>query len=392
MTEEKIEKTEKKTEEKKPKSLLDLQKSFKKEFGKNTVKLGDEIEEVPVLCSSGSISLDSIIGIGGIPRGRIIEFFGQASGGKTLFSLLTAIQCQKQGGIVAFQDLENSFDRNWFLKLGGNMDENKFMLIKPESGTDAYEMIDQLVSSEIVDLVIVDSVSTMISDAEKENSYASEHMAKLARMMSNGLKKLNSTMLQHPKSSVIFINQTRSGMDKYHPEVTTGGNALPFYASLRMKVQRVSGKDGILGDESNPEGFLTRCKIVKSKVGPPLRTVEVSVYVNHPTKIGVVLEEELLSVAISMGIIKRYSKNKETDELIEDVDGSYYEFNDKQFYGKPKFMKYIESDPSILEGLKPIIFSYLSKKEKPEPDSFLAEVKEEEKKQRKSRKNKDEEN
>jgi recombination protein RecA len=387
-TEEQVEQTEEK-KNKKPKTLADLQKSLTKSFGKKAVILGDDIEEVPVLCSSGSYAVDAAIGIQGIPRGRILEYYGPPSGGKTLFTLLTIIECQKSGGVAAFLDLENSFDKNWFIRLGGDCSPEKFILLKPKSGADAYQMLEDMVTSNLVDIIGVDSVSTMTTDEENEGSYSDSHMAVLARLMSNGLKKFNSIMMQHPKTTIIFINQIRSGMSKYNPEIATGGSALAFYSSVRLNIRRIGGEDGILGPKDNPHGFRTKIRVEKNKVGPPKRIIETSVYVNHPTKIGVDKDEELLDIALSIGLIKRYSKTPDKTSFIEDLDGTYYEINNQKFYGWPKFQTYIEENAQVLQELKPTITAFMNKRVKPEPESFAAVVEAEEKKQRKSRKEKD---
>jgi recombination protein RecA len=377
--------TEEKKKDKKPKTLADLQKNLTKDFGSKSVIIGDDIQDVPLLCSFGSIALDVAVGIGGIPRGRILEYFGPPSGGKTLFTLLTMIECQRKEGVVVFIDLENSFDPAWFRKLGGSTDPDHFILLRPKTGAEAYEMIDQMVASDLVDIIGVDSVSTMATAEELEGDYGDAHMAQLARLMSDSLKKLNLTMIAHPRCTVIFINQIRSGMDKYKPEVTTGGSALNFYSSVRLRIVRVGGEDGIIGDTDNPEGFRTKIKVAKNKVGPPFRTIETSIYVNHPTKCGVDINEELLDVAISMNLIQRCVKDAETGEMVPTENGTWYVIGDEKFYGFPKFKKYIDANPEVLELLKPTIFAYMKKKEAPEPDSFASEVKKEEAKTRKSR-------
>lgn len=371
--------------EKKILSLADLQKGMAKEFGKESVLSGEDIPEVPVICSFGSIALDVAVGIGGCPRGRILEYFGPEQGGKTLLTLLTIIEAQKLlNGAGAFVDIENTFDPAWFKKLGGSIDPTKFMLLKPKSGAEAFEMIDTLVSSNLVDVVGVDSVSTMATSEELESSYGDAHMAQLARLMSDSLKKLQNTMVSHRRATVIFINQIRTTMDKYNPEVTTGGKALLHYASVRLRITRVGGKDGMLFEKDNISGFRTRIKVAKNKIGPPLRVIETSIYINHSTKTGVDIDEELLDVAISMGLIKRCIKNKDTEEFVPDENGSWYVIGDQKFYGQPKFKEYMDENPQVLQDLKPAILAYMKKKEapEPEPESFATEVK----KERKARK------
>jgi recombination protein RecA len=395
-------------------SLDKLRKGLQKELGKDAVKSGDDVEYVPKLCSFGSLSLDSVIGIMGIPKGRILEYFGPPSGGKTTLAIMSAVEVQKTHfervikkkddkgkvkkeqrnsmGVVAFIDLENSFDRKWFENYGGSVEDEKFLYIKPDTGEEAFSALEQILESGEVDLVIVDSVATMLTEAESEGDFSvGQHMAQLARLMSQGLKKINSSMIGNPHCSVIFINQTRSSMDKYKPDEGTGGNSLRFYSSIRLYVSRVGGDDGIIGDKEAPEGFKTRIKVRKNKVGPPARTVEISLYIG-PNKYGVDKDEEVVEIALSMGLIERKKKDKETDELYVDPKGTYYCIKDEVFYGRPKLYKYIEENPKIIEELKILVTTFEKNVSEPEENSFDSEVKKEEKKtttKRKARKEKE---
>ena len=178
------------------------------------------------------------------------------------------------------------------------------------------------------------------------------------------------------KCSTIFINQIRSGMSRYKPEVTSGGWSLEFYSSVRLAIRRVGGADGILGDKDSPNGFRTKIKVVKNKVGPPLRTIETSLYIG-PDKYGVDINEEVIDVAIGVDLIKRARKDKETGELVEDQSGSWYIFDEEnKFYGLNKLKTFIEENPESINTLKEQVMAFLEKKHGPEPDSFAARVNE----------------
>jgi len=372
-------------------SFKDLQKSITKEFGEEVII--KELESVSILNSFGSLAVDCAVGLGGIPKGRIIEFYGNPSGGKTALAIIAIIECQKNKKPCVFIDLENSFDPAWFRKLGGNVDEDLFLLLHPKSGADAYEMMDRCVQESSTGLIVIDSVSAMATDAELEAGYADSTMAQLARLMSSGLKKINNQMLRNPGPTLIFINQVRATMDKYHPEATSGGNALGFYSSIRLNIRRVGGKDGIIGDPDRPSGFKTRITVIKNKVGIPKQTIETNLYIGTTGKFGIDKSEEIIDVAKSLGLIKRLTKNKDTNELVIDPDGSYYQIDGYEpIYGQNKFELFIAEKSEIKDQLLKQIEIFTKKNNEPESDSFAAEVKEEEKKQRKSRKNKDEEN
>jgi len=371
-------------------SIEHLRKNLNKEFG-DSLKRADEIQEIPIIAGFGSLALDIASGLGGIPRSRIIEMLGPEQGGKTALSLLSIAEVQKIGGVAAFLDLENSFDPRWAKNLGCNLDENKFLFFKPKSGAEAFEIIEDLVESMDVDLIVADSVHAFITDSEAEGNYGDSMMAQLSRLMSNSLKKINSKQINYSRASIIFINQMRQGIGQFSKDESTGGNALRHYASVRLYIRRVGGKDGIIGDPTNPEGFKTSIQLKKNKIGVPLKVVETKLYIG-PKKFGIDKNEEVIDVAKSLGLIKRLAKNKDTNELVINPDGSYYQIDGYEpIYGQSKFELFIAEKPEIKDQLLKQINIFTKKNNEPESDSFAAEVKEEEKKQRKSRKNKDEE-
>lgn len=353
-----------------------LRKQLQKDHGKETVLAKEEIKSMEIISSFGSISLDVTLGTGGIPRGKIIEIYGQPSGGKTLFSLIAVAEVQKKGGVVAFIDLENSADLDWFTKIGVNLDEDKFLLLKPSTGESALQMIEDCIVSKEIDLIVLDSISTLSTEAERESNYGTgTTMAQLARLLSFGLKKLNAMMIQNPKVTLFLLNQIRESMSQYEAPQSTGGKALQHYVDAKLRVSRIGGRDGLLGDKDAPIGFRTRVHVEKSKIGPPKRTVEISLYIGvEDGKIGTDLNEEIVDVAISIDLIKRMSKNKETGELEENSNGTYYIYDDNQFYGMPKLKRFIEENPGNIETLKNQVMIFLNQKEKPEPDSFDATI------------------
>jgi len=365
-------------------SLDKLQQSLNKKYSKgkerNVIVKGGDIEEVQVICSSGTLSLDVAIGIGGLPRGRIMEYYGPPSGGKTLLSILSIISAQKEGKNCAFVDIENSFDIKWFKSLGGT--EDNLLYVKPSNAVEAYEIVEDLVTSNQIDLIVVDSVAAMATEAEQEGGYGDAHMAQLARLMSQGLKKLNSIMIENDKCSIIFINQVRSSMRNFQGrEITTtsGGKSLEFYSSVRLEVKRGE----IIGDKDDPEGFRTKIIVKKNKVGPPMRKVEVSLYIGKNGKYGADVNEEIIDVAIGLNVIEKMSKDKTTKELIADENGAWYRIEEGvEFYGRPKLIEYIQANPESVEKLKTTVFAFMSHKIKPSEGSFDDKMDKKERKKR----------
>jgi len=313
----------------KRKALEDTITNIEKQYGKGTImRLGDKPNHAIDVISTGCISLDYALGVGGIPRGRIIEIYGPESGGKTTASLHILAECQKHGGIAAFVDAEHALDTKYAKRLGVNTDD--LLLSQPDYGEQALEIVDMLVHSHAVDIIVVDSVAALVPKSEIEGDMGDPQMAVQARLMSQALRKLTGAVAKS-NTCVIFINQLRDkiGVIFGNPETTTGGNALKFYASVRLDVRRVSvikkeGKD-ITGNK-------TRIKVVKNKVAPPFREVIVDI----------VFGEGIDSIA---DIIELAS----TQELVKKA-GGWYTYGVNKFQGD-KFKEFLKNDPEVLKEI-----------------------------------------
>ena len=268
-----------------------------KTFGKGTImRMGDTaIESIPVI-SSGSISLDEAMGVGGFPKGRVIEIYGPESSGKTTLAIHAMAECQKAGGIAAFIDAEHAFDRFYAQKLG--VDINNLLISQPDNGEQALEITDTLIRSGAIDIIIVDSVAALTPKAEIEGEMGDSKMGLQARLMSQALRKLTGT-ISKTNTCVIFINQLRDkiGVMFGSPETTTGGNALKFYASMRLDIRRI----GQIKDGEDVQGNRTRVKIVKNKVAPPFKKAEFDIlYGEGISKIG-----EIIDLGVELNLIKK---------------------------------------------------------------------------------------
>ena len=267
-------------------------------FGKGSImKLGarEALVETEVV-SSGSIALDIALGIGGLPRGRIIEIYGPESSGKTTLALHVIAQAQKNGGTCAFIDAEHALDPSYARKLGVNVDE--VLISQPDAGEQALEIADTLVRSGAIDILVVDSVAALVPRAELEGEMGDSHVGLHARLMSQALRKLTGS-ISRSKTMVIFINQIRLkiGVMFGNPETTTGGNALKFYASVRLDIRRI----GAIKDRENVVGNQTRVKVVKNKLAPPFRVVEFDImYGEGISKVG-----ELLDLGVQAGVVDK---------------------------------------------------------------------------------------
>ena len=268
-----------------------------KDFGKGAImRLGDEsIEDVPVI-STGSVGLNIALGVGGYPRGRIVEIYGPESSGKTTLAIHAMAEVQKTGGIAAIIDAEHAFDRFYAEKLGVDIDN--LLIAQPDSGEQALEIADELIRSSAVDLVVIDSVAALTPKAEIEGDMGDNKVGLQARLMSQALRKLTAT-INKTQTTCIFINQLREkiGVMFGNPETTTGGNALKFYASVRLDIRKV----GQLKDGDNVLGNQVRVKVVKNKVAPPFRKAEFDLMFNEGiSKVG-----ELVDLGVEQGVLTK---------------------------------------------------------------------------------------
>ena len=305
---------------------------IEKQFGKGAVmRMGDAsaARNVEVI-STGSLTLDIALGVGGLPRGRIVEIYGPESSGKTTMTLHTIAECQKAGGTAAFIDAEHALDPSYAEKLGVKIDD--LLVSQPDNGEQALEIADMLVRSGGVDLVIVDSVAALTPRAEIEGDMGDSHMGLQARLMSQALRKLTAN-IQKSNTMVVFINQIRMkiGVMFGSPETTTGGNALKFYASVRMDIRRIGGIKK--GDEI--VGNSTRIKVVKNKMAPPFKEAEFEILYGE----GVSHEGELIDLGVREGLINKA--------------GSWYSYqSDKIGQGKDNVRTYLKENPEIAETIE----------------------------------------
>ena len=324
--------------ESKLKALQAALLKIEKDFGKGAVmKLGDDnIDKVEII-PTGSILLNRALGVGGYPRGRIIEIYGPESSGKTTLAIHAIAEVQKTGGIAAIIDAEHAFDRFYAEKLG--VDVDNLFISQPDNGEQALEIADQLIRSSAVDLVVVDSVAALTPQAEIEGEMGDSKVGLHARLMSQALRKLTSTIAK-TNTTCIFINQLREkiGIMFGNPETTTGGNALKFYASVRLDIRKGSSiKDG---DEII--GNITRVKVIKNKVAPPFRKAEFEIYFGE----GISHLCAVFSLAVELGIIKK--------------SGSWFSYGETKLgQGEDRVKDMLKDNPELMEELESKVMAYL---------------------------------
>jgi len=311
----------------KQKALAAALGQIEKQFGKGSVmRLGDSgVDMTMGVISTGSLSLDIALGVGGLPRGRVIEVYGPESSGKTTLALQVVAECQKNGGTAAFVDAEHALDPSYADKLGVNIDD--LLVSQPDTGEQALEITDMLVRSGAVDVVVVDSVAALTPKAEIEGDMGDSHMGLQARLMSQALRKLTGN-IKRSNTMVIFINQIRMkiGVMFGNPETTTGGNALKFYASVRLDIRRIGAikrGDEVIGNE-------TRVKVVKNKVAPPFKQCEFEILYGE----GSSREGELIDLGVKNGLIEK--------------SGAWYSYNEERIgQGKDNVRGFLRENPEM---------------------------------------------
>ena len=324
------------------KALQAAMDKIEKNFGKGSImKLGDEnVQQVEVI-PTGSIALNAALGVGGYPKGRIIEIYGPESSGKTTLAIHAIAEAQKAGGIAAFIDAEHAFDRFYASKLG--VDVDNLWISQPDNGEQALEIAEQLIRSSAIDIIVIDSVAALTPKAEIEGDMGDNKVGLQARLMSQALRKLTSA-ISKTNTTCIFINQLREkiGVMFGNPETTTGGNALKFYASVRLDIRRATQlKDGeeVIGNQ-------TRVKVVKNKVSPPFRKAEFDIMFGE----GISRAGEIIDLGAELGIIKK--------------SGSWYSYNDTKLgQGRDASKQVIQDNPELAEELEGLIFAALKDKE-----------------------------
>ncbi|MEJ6557283.1 MAG: recombinase RecA [Candidatus Thioglobus sp.] len=319
-------------DEQKKQALKVALSQIDKQFGKGSVMfLGDEGAQTDIeAVSTGSLSLDIALGIGGLPRGRVVEIYGPESSGKTTLTLHVIAEMQKLGGTAAFIDAEHALDPQYAKRLGVNTDD--LLISQPDTGEQALEITDMLVRSGSVDIVVIDSVAALTPKAEIEGEMGASHMGLQARLMSQALRKLTSN-IKKTNTMVIFINQLRMkiGVMFGNPETTTGGNALKFYASVRLDIRRIGAikkGDEILGNE-------TRVKVLKNKVAPPFKQAEFQILYNE----GISLESEIIDLGVKLGFVEKA--------------GAWYSVEGERIgQGKDNSRDYLKEHPKLSKSIE----------------------------------------
>ncbi len=328
------------------KALAAALSQIEKQFGKGSVmRLGDKsgVRDMDVV-STGSLGLDIALGVGGLPKGRVVEIYGPEASGKTTMTLQTIAECQRTGGTAAFVDAEHALDPAYAEKVGVNLDE--LLISQPDTGEQALEITDLLVRSGAVDIVVIDSVAALTPKAEIEGEMGDHHVGLQARLMSQALRKLTAN-IKRSNTMVIFINQIRMkiGVMFGNPETTSGGNALKFYASVRLDIRRIGAikrGDEVIGNQ-------TRVKVVKNKVSPPFKQAEFEILYGQ----GVSREGEIIDLGVKLGLINK--------------SGSWYSYGpDRIGQGKENVREYLLSNPTVGQEIEKKVRAELLPKFEPE--------------------------
>ncbi|MBU0732137.1 recombinase RecA [Patescibacteria group bacterium] len=333
----------KKQDENKSKATQEAIDQIRERFGEGSImKFGDAKQMEVDVISTSCLSLDLALGVGGVPRGRIIEIYGPEASGKTTLAQHIVASVQREGGVAAFVDAEHALDPEYAKKIGVNVDE--MLISQPDTGEQALEIVETLVRSNGVDVIVVDSVAALTPKAEIEGEMGDVHMGLQARLMSQALRKL-AGIIAKTKTSVIFINQTRMkiGVMFGNPETTTGGTALKFYSSVRIEVRRsaqIKQVDRVIGNR-------VKCKIVKNKVAAPFRTTEFDIMYNE----GISLSGDILDTGIQFGVV--------------DKSGNSYKFKEEKLgVGRENAKAYLKENPKIMNNIKKEVWEAVKEEDK----------------------------